>query len=1138
MKQIRLLFSLVLLMAIPSKLFAYTDGQDLMFNHLYYRVISAADNTLAFLGTDGTVTDLVIPATIHDGADVTFTVTECWDYIRSFKSCKGVTSIVLPSTITKVESEAFHEAAPVTMNIPAGISQIRMFSNLSVFPKFTVDAGNENFAHDADGALYSKDFTILYAVPSSVAQGSTYTVRESVVDIRAAALFRTQSTKIIFPKNLTTYYEGYPMVVAGCTEYAIASGGTTPYTVQDGVLFKGNKLVSYPQGKATTAYTVPNGITEIAAFAITFTPLQTINFNQVVKLNASSLWSNNSIQTLTFSMEMNPATWGAGALEENRGIKEYKVDATNPYITVVDGIVYSKDMKQLWFYPLAKADASYNIPGTVEVLNPSSMQGASNLTNVFIPKSVKTIGYYVFRNCSNLANITFEEESQVEAFEYRLFGQCNSLKSITLPKSLKILDNYSLADSGIEVINVPDGSKMHTISEGVLTGLTNFREFNFLGSCELKTIGERTFQGLTKLTTFNIPASVTSIGRNAFSGCSSLTTATFAPDAQIEAIGAGAFANSGLTSISIPYSVKRIEAEAFANCNVLTAITLGENVNYLDPTAFKFNNKLADIHVDKKNTTYSSLGGILMSQDKETLVLFPPGKSDNNFTLLPPSITKIGDYAFYENTMITNVTIPNKVVSIGKRAFGLCTNLKSLTFLCDTPIPEMGFNQELNHMSIDDGTNLASGYNMFANIDIYVRKTLESQYKAIPYYTQFKSINTSFEDGVEEYIQVAPNTVSLLSTKTTDDTYTVPQTVTNNGTSYNVNLIGDYAFQNAGSNGIKEVVVKGNPEYIGAQAFVTDLSNNTSTIQSVFFLGTAPTDNVLSTSRFELDETGKNYNEVGNTTKVYVKKTALSKYTTAWAKQVYDRSANAMQKSPYDYTDRIDYKIPGVKLSSRYGTFAREFDVDLTSYAAENGGAGEVAAFVTGSPIKSGPGDFGGGEYKIRMESIDMHISPSGLGYGYVPAGVGVLIKSLSDVATPSDFFYTIGEADMLSYQVANNVMRGVTVNPTTVEASSASPIYVMQGGLFRKAQTNIANFPTQRAYLKADQLPANARILFVFDDGDSFSIDNGNVTGITTLETENVQDTGNYYDLQGRSVAQPTQGGVYIKNGKKVIIK
>ena len=86
---------------------------------------------------------------------------------------------------------------------------------------------------------------------------------------------------------------------------------------------------------------------------------------------------------------------------------------------------------------------------------------------------------------------------------------------------------------------------------------------------------------------------------------------------------------------------------------------------------YKACSKLVAINVSRKHTVYSSVDGYLLTKDKETLAIFPPGKANDRFTLLPPSIKKIGDYAFFDCKELKNVVIPNLVESIGKRSFGL-----------------------------------------------------------------------------------------------------------------------------------------------------------------------------------------------------------------------------------------------------------------------------------------------------------------------------------------------------------------------------------------------------------------------------------------------------------------------------------
>lgn len=695
-----------------------------------------------------------------------------------------------------------------------------------------------------------------------------------------------------------------------------------------------------------------------------------------------------------------------------------------------------------------------------------------------------------------------------------------------MPSSITEIGKVFLQCENLETVNVPADAKLKTIKEDAFATNKKLKNFNFQGNCNLEAI--EAFANAESLESFKFPKTVTKIERNAFTGCTTMATATFHEDADIQKIGEGTFADCGLKSISIPKKVKTIEREAFRNCKVLNKIDVTEFTTDISPEAFKYCDKLTDINVSKKNTVYSSVDGYLLSKDKTELLIFPPGKANSKFTLLPPSIEKIGKFAFYDCQALTNVTIPNKVTTIGERAFGLCKNLNTITFLCDAMINPSNINQLENTMSFDDGTQAAE---MFKNITINVRKELFSQYNAEAFYKKFKGIGKSFTEGYEEYIAVSANAVDMLSTKREDHTFVLPTSIKHEGKDYKVSLIGDYAFEGV-SDKVQEVVVRKDVEYIGAKAFITstDKTKLESTVKSVFFIESNPTKEMLSTTRFELDETGTNYSEFAPTTKVYVKKSALDSYKEKWTKTVYNKNTDKEETSQFNFTSQLDYQIKDVKITHKYGTFAREFDVDLNIYSKEKNTA-KIGAFVAKlGEVKPGNGDYGTSTYHIRMSSVDVNGVGNG-NFGYVPACTGVLLKALDSETTPSDFYYAIGEDDAREYKITNNIMHGITVNPRNVGAATTDEvIYVMQGGIFKKAMSNSISLPIHKAYAKIEGMPAGSKVEFSFSDDNT-------TNAIVTIDAEEKNADNAYYNLNGQRVTNP-QRGIFIKGGRKVIIK
>ena len=1038
----------------------------------------------------------------------------------------------------KLGNICFYDAQLTEINIPKSVSEIDhvVWAGLKAVPECKVDGANTHFDSDDNGVLYTEGKVELRSVPSNIATkvGSTYTVDQGVTSIAKGAFFSNPDLKkVILPSNLQEVEEGWPSIAATSQleEFAMTPSSTAKYEVKDGVLFtKGpNKLVLYPQAKNVAEYTVPAGVKEIASYGISRNKyITSIDLKDVTKVQISALVNLLNLKTITIPKNLKKEGLEKGAFEGCSALEAYEVAEGNTDFSAEGGVLFSKNKEILYFYPLAKPDETYTIPSTVKEIAVKAFQGATKLTSLVIPTSVEKIQEQAFRQNYKLASVKFCEPSKITDLSAYAFWQCPKLTEVTLPSSITEIGKVFLQCENLETVNVPANAKLKTIKEDAFATNKNLKKFNFQGNCNLEAIKANAFANAESLESFNFPKTVTEIGRNAFTGCTNMATATFDKDADIEIIGEGAFADCGLKSISIPKKVKTIEREAFRNCKALNKIDVTEFTTEISPEAFKYCNNLTDINVSKRNTVYSSVDGYLLSKDKKELLIFPPGKANSNFTLLPPSIEKIGKFAFYDCQALTNVTIPNKVTTIGERAFGLCKNLNTITFLCDAMINPTNINQLDNTMSFDDGKQAPE---MFKNITINVRKEIFSQYNAQAFYKKFKGIGQSFTEGHEEYIAVSDNAVDMLSTKREDHTFVLPTSIKHGDKTYKVSLIGDYAFEGV-SEKVQEVVVRKDVEYIGAKAFITSKDKNKleSTVKSVFFIESNPTKEMLSTTRFELDETKTNYNEFAPTTKVYVKKSALETYKEKWTKKVYDKDTDTDKLSQFNFTSQIDYQIKDVKINHKYGTFAREFDVDLNIYSREKNTA-RIGAFVAKlGEVKTGDGDYGHSTYHIRMSSVDKNGVGNG-NFGYVPAYTGVLLKALDNETTPSDFYYAIGEDDDKNYTITNNIMYGITVNPRNVSVAAIDEvIYVMQKGIFKKAMASAVSIPVHKAYAKIEGVPAGSKVEFSFSDDNT-------TNAIVTIDAEEKNADNAYYNLNGQRVNKPQQG-IYIHKGKKIVIR
>ncbi len=215
-----------------------------------------------------------------------------------------------------------------------------------------------------------------------------------------------------------------------------------------------------------------------------------------------------------------------------------------------------------------------------------------------------------------------------------------TITDITIPDTITNVANGNTYNKGnIQSINVASNNSQYSSEDGVLfnkdkTELIRYPE---------KKIG----------TTYNIPNTVTVIGKKAFMYC------------------------ENLENLEIPESVTKIENGAFDECKKLKSIKIPASVTSIEYYPFNNCTSLTSINVDSSNQYFASVNGVLFNKEKEKIVKYPEGKIEKVYTI-PSSVTSIEDFAFNNCTSLTSIEIPSSVTSIGGGAFNGCTSLTSI----------------------------------------------------------------------------------------------------------------------------------------------------------------------------------------------------------------------------------------------------------------------------------------------------------------------------------------------------------------------------------------------------------------------------------------------------------------------------
>ena len=624
----------------------------------------------------------------------------------AFYNVSILTNITLPESLQTIGASAFSNCSALNgIFIPVNVMSVGLnaFSSSNNINDYFVDENNP-YLTSIDGVLYDKDLTTVFMCPTSK---TTVNMPLTITTIADYAFSNCQALTSITIPELVTYIGVAAFSNARSVSEIYYNAINLPDFVSYGSQFSS---IGYNYTEGTTLYVGAN-VTRIPAFmlnsnshriyhvvfaegsvcesigasAFRSSLLKTIALpNSLVTVETLAFFDNQQLTSLTIGEGL--VTLGSQAFYNLTRLTEINFNAINMdnlgsannifyaagsvsgSVAVTFGANVSKVPSYL-FFPTTTTTARPRVTSVVfaegSVCTSIELGAFANntyLVSVVLPEGMLSIGQSAFSSCTSLTSINLPDS--ITTIGASAFVSCSSLTSIHIPRNLISLGSNafngtlrleSIYFAAVNLADLPSGNGVMNNSGSTSASIA-------------LTVGK----DVTKIPAYMFNPS------NNLNTRPRLTSIVFEAESACISIGMHALSYSNFASISLPTRLQAIGAYAFAFNSEISELYLPEQVETVTLFAFRDMAALININVAENNPYLSSVDGVLYNKNQTIVYVCP---SANAFLgEMPSTVQVIEQYAFYNNSSMTTITIPEGVTSIGIWAFYGTVNVETINF--------------------------------------------------------------------------------------------------------------------------------------------------------------------------------------------------------------------------------------------------------------------------------------------------------------------------------------------------------------------------------------------------------------------------------------------------------------------------